>query len=114
MPRYYAFDSSSDPETIRLVLWPKPDAAETIRFEAETIIEEDSVDSFPSWMHAAVTDKAKENALRDLGFFNEAIVLGANYEKRLQQNKANQGGDSPMHIRRWKPFIRTNLESRIN
>lgn len=113
-PVWYAIDSSDDPETIRMVFKPIPDAAYTVAFVAETIPDEDSISSFPSWTHACLKDKATENALRDLGLFNESIPFNRSYEKRKQDNKASQGLDTPRHIRRASgTSIYRGLESRL-
>jgi len=100
LPRWYALDSSTDPETIRMVFKPIPDAAYTVSFVAETIPDEDSISSLPSWMHGLLKDKATENALRDLGYANASIPFNLSYRQRKQDNKASQGMDTPQHIRR--------------
>lgn len=99
-PLYYAFDSSASVDQIRLRLWPVPDATYTIAFVAESIPDEDSIASFPSWMHSCLKDKAFELALRDLGLFIESAIYAASYEKRKHAHKQSQGYDGPRHIRR--------------
>lgn len=113
-PVWYAIDSSDDPETIRMVFKPIPDAAYTVAFVAETIPDENSISSFPSWTHACLKDKATENALRDLGLFNESMPFKMSYEKRKNDNKSSQGLDTPRHIRRASGVsIYRGLESRL-
>jgi len=114
LPEYYALDSSTDPETIRLVFKPTPDAVYTVAFVGESIPDEDSISSFPSWIHACLKDKATENALRDLGLFDASMAFRASYEKRKADNKAAQGFDSPRHIRRAHgTAVYRGLESRL-
>lgn len=102
-PIYYALDASSDPETIRLRLWPQPDSSYTISFVGESIPDEDSIASLPSWMHGALKDKSTENALRDLGFLNESRAFAASYERRKHDAKASEGTDAPLYINRVGP-----------
>jgi hypothetical protein len=100
MPQLYCLDSSGDAETMRMRLKPTPDAVFTISFVGESVPDKDSISSFPAWTHACLKDKATENALRDLGFFNESVPFARSYEKRKQDNKASQGTDTPIHINR--------------
>lgn len=113
-PRRYALDSSSDPETIRMVFKPIPNADYIVSFVAETIPDEDAISSLPAWMHGLLKDKATENALRDLGYANASIPFNLSYRQRKQDNKASQGSDAPQHIRRVTnvPSYR-GIESRI-
>jgi hypothetical protein len=113
-PQFYALDSSSDPETIRLKLWPTPDAVYTISLVQEKIIELDGISSFPSWMHSLLSDKAKENTLRDFGFFVESEVFKNSYTDRKNNAKISQGHDGAQHIRRvGLPRSNVGFESRI-
>lgn len=112
-PDYYAVDSSSDPESIRLVFKPIPDGVYTIDFVGESIPDEDSISSFPSWMHGCLKDKATENALRDLGLLVQAMAYKASYEKRKQDAKASQGYDGPRHIRKSTMTVFRGLQSRV-
>lgn len=99
-PIYYALDSTTDPETMRMRFWPQPDSSYTVSFVGESIPDEDSISSFPSWTHACLKDKATENALRDLGLFDASIAFKYSYEKRKQDAKASQGHDGPIYINR--------------
>ncbi len=116
LPEMYAFDSSAagTPDTIRMLLWPIPDGVYTINFVAETIMDEDSVSSFPSYLHGALSDRSKELALRNLGHFGEATHFGLSYEKRLAAAKTSQGSDAPMSIRRMGMQVYSNIQSRAN
>lgn len=98
-PDYYAFDSSGDPETIRLIFKPIPDAVYTISFIAESIVDEDSISSFPAWMHGAIIDLSTSIALRRLGL-GDPSFYEQQYNKRRQNAKASQGHDGAMHINR--------------
>jgi hypothetical protein len=99
-PIYYALDSTTDAETMRLRLWPEPDATYTIAYVGESIPDEDSISSFPSWTHACLKDKATANALRDLGLLDQSRIFEASYETRKQNAKANEGHDGPRYINR--------------
>lgn len=105
-PELYALSSSTDAETMRMILKPIPDAVYTISFMGESVPDEDSISSFPVWTHACLKDKATINALIDLGMADRAAITIAalvdSYEKRKQNNKASQGHDIPRHINR--PF----------
>lgn len=98
-PQYYAFDSSGDPETIRLIFKPIPDAVYTIHFIAESIVDEDGISSFPAWMHGMVIDLATSIALRRLGL-GDPEYYKSKYKERKQNAKSSQGHDGPMHISR--------------
>ena len=111
-PQMYALDSSGTAGIIRMQLWPIPDAVYTIAFVAEKIMDEDSVSSFPPWLHTALKDRSMQLALRDLGFFQEAVVYGLSYQERLKMAKDSQGTDVPMVIRRMGAVISDNLQSR--
>lgn len=112
-PRMYALDSSSDPETIRLQLWPTPNGVYTIAFVAEKIVDEDAVSSFPSYLHAGLQDKATEVALRNLGMAVAALPFERSYEKRKNMAKASQGNDTPRYVNRFGGFVPDNrIQSR--
>jgi hypothetical protein len=112
VPQRYALDSSGTANTMRMQFWPIPNAAYTVSFVAETIMDEDSVSSFPSWLHAALKDRATQLALRDLGFFQQSMIYAASYQERLKMAKASQGSDAPMAIRRVGTIIKDNIQSR--
>lgn len=112
-PQYYALDASSDPETIRMHFKPIPDAAYTIDFVGESIPDEDSVSSLPSWAHALLKDKATANALRDLGYIPESTIFEHSYSIRRADQKASQGYDGPIHIRKKSWVVHRGLESRL-
>ncbi len=98
-PQYYAFDSSGTAGIIRLIFKPIPDAVYTIYFIAESIVDEDGISSFPSWMHGAITDLSTSIALRRLGL-GDPEYYENKYKKRKQNAKASQGHDGPMYINR--------------
>ena len=98
-PRYYAFDNSTDPETIRLIFKPSPDAAYTISFIAESIVDEDGVASFPAWIHGMLTDLSTSIALRRLGL-GDPDYYKREYKERRQDAKASQGHDGPQYVNR--------------
>ncbi len=117
-PAFYAIDSSADPEQIRLRLKPIPNAVFTISFVSESIPDEDSIASFPSWTHACLKDKATLNTLRDLGlaerFPQTMATFAVSYEKRKEDNKASQGLDIPRHINRpYKVRRSRGIQSRL-
>jgi hypothetical protein len=112
VPEVYALVQSADAETLRMEFYPIPNGTYTVAFTAEVIPDEDSISTFPAWMHACLKDKATANALRDLGL--PYIDFERSYKDRKQQNKAHQGHDVPMHINRRRPMARYRpLESRI-
>lgn len=98
-PQYYAFHSSGDPETIRLIFKPIPDAVYTVYFIAESIVDEDGISSFPAWMHGAITDLSTSIALRRLGL-GDPDFYERKYKDRKQNAKASQGHDGPQYINR--------------
>jgi hypothetical protein len=98
-PDYYAFDNSTDPETIRLIFKPIPDAVYTISFIAESIVDEDAVTSFPAWMHGMVIDLATSIALRRLALGDPEYYY-RKYRERRNDAKESQGHDGPQYINR--------------
>ena len=112
VPKMYALDSSGTAGIIRMQLWPIPNNIYTVAFVAEKIMDEDSVSSFPPWLHTALKDRSMQLALRDLGFFQEAVVYGFSYQERLKMAKDSQGTDAPMVIGRAGAIIRDTLQSR--
>jgi hypothetical protein len=100
LPRYYAITASDDAETMRMILYPIPDAVYTISLIAETIPDEDAISGLPAWTHACLKDKATENALRDLGLAEAGLPFRSSYESRKQNAKDHQGHDGPSYINR--------------
>jgi len=111
-PCYYALDASADPDQIRLQLYPTPDSAYTIAFTAETLVDQDATSSFPAWMHSALLDKSKENALRDLGLPNDSLIFERSYEKRLQNAKTANRPDGPECVQRVTSTVISNIQQR--
>ena len=112
-PLYYAVDASSDAETIRLRLSPIPDDAYTLDFVAETLIDEDSVSSFPAWMHSMIIDLATSISLKRLALGDPEYYY-AKYKEARADAKASQGTDGPQHVRRVHTIYVGGLESRIS
>ncbi len=99
-PTNYTMDFSGTQNTNRMVFWPKPDAVYTVNYIAETLIDEDELTAFPTWMYPCVIDKAKDNALRDFGFPNAALAFERSYIQRLKRNKELNRTQGPQYIRR--------------
>ena len=111
-PSSYVLASSGTAGQIRMLLYPTPDSAYTITFNSELLIDEDEATAFPPWMHACLLDKCKDNALRDLGYGNEAMIFERYYEKRLANAKAANESDGPQSVARVTVSTNRNLQSR--
>lgn len=105
VPTHYAFVQSGDPETLRMRLWPTPDAAYNISYEGEMVVEQDGVSAFPSWLHGLVAAQAIVLALEAFGLPQLAALYERRYEERLQNAYNSERGTGPIHIRRVAEFI---------
>lgn len=115
LPLIYSVQATADPDIDKLVLSPIPDSNYTICCTVTQVIEQDDIASIPAVFHGALQDKTTSNALRGLGFLNEAIGFEQSYNRRIAKLKVHQfQSDAPMHIQRAGEFnITRGLQSRL-
>ena len=95
MPSLYCLSSSDT--TPRLLLRDTPDASYTIALTVKKIVDENSISSFPGWMHPLLRTLSIANAFSDLNL-NPTIHM-IKYKKLLADVKDTIGGDlGPRHI----------------
>jgi len=112
IPLFYAFDSTSDPDTPQLVLAPIPDADYVVEFAVEKLCSADTVEEFPSYLHGPITDLATAITMRRLGFGNPLLYEEAYREGEMNANN-KLGDDGPMHINRATYYRQTGIQHRI-
>lgn len=113
-PTAYAYKNSTDPNIIRMRLWPTPDAAYIINLQVLQF-PTDVITNFPTDLMAAIKNKAK--ALSCLGFGLGQYKLGfdSEYEQSIAQIKDGYEDAGPKHVQ--KSYYRRpsqSLESRIS
>lgn len=99
VPTHYYYDTSDDPNIIRMALWPTPDAAYsislvTLKFPADTITE------FPVVLNMAIKSKAKELACIGLGMASYSAQFRGIYEEAIAKVKDGYENDGPRHVGR--------------
>lgn len=113
LPVFYALDSTSDPNTPRLLLAPIPDQDYTLDLRVESLFDSDATAAFPSWLHGPITDLATAIAMRRLGFGTPELYQRA-YEDGELNASHKTGDDGPQHIQRNRQAIYPRgLEHRI-
>jgi hypothetical protein len=112
VPEQYTYQASSDPDTMRLGLWPVPNGTYTIKAWCLKY-PSDAITNFPSYLVVAIKNKAKELACIALPMQQLAPGFKSIYEEAIMKVK-NGYAEAPMHIGRSK-FVRVgrSIESRI-
>lgn len=113
-PYMYAYIGSGDPDKIRLILWPTPDAAVTITMQVLKY-PTDVITEFPAALMSAIKNQAKSLACLGLGLPQLQPGFDRAYEKIIAKLKDGFDGDSPKHVSK-KSFNTTarSIESRIS
>lgn len=95
LPSFYTIDYSG---TAMRILWRvTPDAAYTVGMNVITIPDEDSISSFPGWMHGMLRALATALSLENLGL--NSVIHRTQYEEKLRNARELQRGyTGPVHI----------------
>lgn len=114
-PSFYAVDGADDSGKIRLRLRPTPSAALTLNHTVKTIALEDSITSFPAWMHPLILVGTKSLALEMLELQNER------HERRfldllMDAREIQRGSIGPIHVQMQSISTSTftDPQSRVN
>ena len=114
VPRMYAYKNSTDPNIIRMRLWPTPDAAYVINLQGLQY-PTDVITNFPTDLMIAIKNMAKSLSCLGLGLFQLQAGFDRVYEKAIAQIKDGYDNDGPKHVQKivYPRQIRS-LESRIS
>lgn len=96
-PVFYAVDGADDAEQIRLRLRPTPSAALTLNATVKTIALEDSITSFPAWMHPLILVGTKSLALEMLELQNTRHEARFN-DLLMDAREIQRGSIGPIHV----------------
>ena len=106
LPTFYAIDSASSINAIRLRFRPIPDQAYTLNLTVETLPDEDDVADIPNWMHAMLLAGTAAQSLELLGFLNEAVLFQRRYDDRIMNAREKERGISgPIHLNRRQSTV---------
>jgi hypothetical protein len=112
LPSHYALKSSGDPDVIRLILYPIPDAVYTLDFDVEKMVAEDGTAEFPSWYVGAITDLATSIMIRRLGLGTGTLHYQA-YINSLFNIIEQQQGDAPLRVQKTREgYYHSDLQRR--
>lgn len=113
VPTHYAYMNSTDPNIIRLRLWPEPDDTYTISLKVLKY-PTDVITNFPTHLMSAIKNKAKELSCIGLGMPQQAPGFEKMYENIIAKVKDGYHNDSPRHVgRSYIPSFQVGLESRL-
>ena len=114
IPTAYAYKNSTDPNIIRMRLWPTPDAVYTISLQVLQF-PTDVITNFPTDLMAAIKNKAKALSCLGLGLAQYKLGFDSEYEQSIAQIKDGYEDDGPKHVQKSyysRPY--QSLESRIS
>lgn len=99
LPQRYARAVSDDPNVMRLILYPIPDAAYTLNFTALKY-PSDAITNFPIALCSAIKYKAKGLACMQLGIGQLKPQFDAAYENIITKVKDSYQAGTPKHVGR--------------
>jgi len=99
LPQAYGYTGSSDPNIMRLVLWPIPDKVYTISMKVLKL-PTDTITDFPTTLASAIKNKAKALACLGLGMPQIMGPFNSAYEEVIAKLKDGYDGDGPKHVQR--------------
>ena len=97
IPTGYYYVNSGSVNVVRLGLWPKPDAAYTIKCKVHQY-PEDNLTNFPANLDTAIKLKSKAMACLGLGIISAKAGFDAAYEDIMKQVKDSYQEDTPKHV----------------
>lgn len=113
-PYAYAYSNSDDPNILRLIFYPIPDAVFTINCKVYKY-PEDTITEFPTDLMSAIKFKAKSLAFLSLGLPQLQPGFDREYEKIVARIKDGYDSDEPKHIQKREFDIpRRSIEGRIS
>jgi hypothetical protein len=113
IPYSYAYASSGDPNVLRLMFYPIPDQAYTVKLKAYKY-PENTITEFPADLMSAIKNKAKSLACLGVGLPQMQPGFDRVYEAMIARIKDGYEGDEPKHVQRREFDIpRRSIEGRI-
>ena len=109
VPHSYAYAVSDDPNIVRLILYPCPDAAYTIAFKALKY-PTDALTNFPIAVSSAIKYKAKGLACMQLGVGQLKPQFDDAYERIMAKVKDSYQEDTPRHVGRRRFVTRVDTD----
>lgn len=115
VPTGYAYASSDDPDTVRLILWPIPEKVYTVQMRVYKY-PSDTMTEFPTALASAIRHKTKALSCLNLGSL--AHLEGSferMYESIITKIKDSYTDNGPKHVQRlvYTPKIQS-IEGRIS
>ena len=107
-PRSYAYKNSTDPNIIRMRLWPTPDAAYSISLQVLQY-PTDVITNFPTDLMIAIKNMAKSLSCLGLGLTQYQVGFDRVYEKAMPQIKDGYEDDGQKHVQ--KSYYRQSAPS---
>lgn len=98
-PTHYAYGAPDDPNIIRVVFWPIPDAVYTVSFKVLKY-PADVTTNFPVYLMSAIKYKAKSLACLNLGMPQLQPSFDKAYENIIAKVKDGFEEDGPKHVSR--------------
>jgi hypothetical protein len=113
IPYAYAYGSSGDPNILRVIFYPIPDAVYTIKAKAYKY-PENEITEFPAELMSAIKYKSKSLAFLGLGLSQLQPGFERAYEQIVAKVKDGYDGDEAKHIQKREFDIpRRSIEGRI-
>jgi len=113
-PYAYSYKSSTDPNIIRMRLYPTPNAAVTIALKALKM-PTDLPTNFPVHLMNVIKTKAKALACLHLGVIQYKLAFDEEYKSSIIHIRNGFDDDQPKHINRtYRVPVTRSIESRIN
>lgn len=109
-PTGYYYLNSGSPNTVRLGLWPLPDAVYTIETQVHQY-PTDSITNFPSALNTAIKLKAKAMSCLGLGLLQYKPGFDDAYDDIMKQIKDSYQEDRPRHV---MPSLRINTGTKFS
>ena len=113
-PYCYSYKSSTDPNILRVRLYPTPDAVYTLNLQVMTY-PTDAITNFPVVLMNVIKLKAKELACLNLGLLNLKSGFKAAYDEAIVNLRDGYDDERPRHVTRtFLSRPRGNIQSRIS
>ena len=113
-PTSYAYKNSSDPNVMRLRLYPTPNQVYVIHLQVLQF-PTDTITNFPTQLMIAIKNKSKSLSCLGLGLVQLRPDFDHEYDKSIEQIKDGYAGDGPKHVSRsYMQVPGRSVEGRIS
>ena len=114
LPVSYSYKSSTDPNIIRLRLYPIPDAVYTIKMQVLKY-PTDVITNFPVTLMNIIKLKAKALSCLGLGLAQVKVGFDVEYDKQIVNLRDGFDDDIPRHVTRtYLSYPYNSVESRLS